>query len=144
MSRWLWPLPIIAMVTLMVWGFWFFRLRALPMPVAVRNDSAGVVTMYVNGVPARLLTSDKGCDGDGEARRDAAFTDKLAPGESGWFCRVRRGTRTGMRLCYEARTADGAVLSAVQWGSDEWAAHGFALEVQPNGGRRECSVTTAD
>lgn len=118
-------------------GFWFFRLRTQPMPVAVHNGTATEITLYVNGVPARLLTAAGGCADS----RDAAPAPTLKAGEEGWFCRTARGGRTGSRLCYEARAADGTVLAAVQWNGDDWAAHGGRLEVRPDDPRRECHVT---
>lgn len=136
-------LGALALVLLMVGGtagFWFFRLRTQPMPVAVRNQTAADVMLYVNGVPARLLTAAGGC-ADGDARRDADFVPLLKPGEEGWFCRTARGGRTGSHLCYEARTASGDVLAAVQWNGDDWIEHGSALVIGTGDQPEECHVT---
>jgi hypothetical protein len=118
-------------------GFWFFRLRTQPMPVVVQNATPAAITVFVNGVPAELITAESGCTAAGSA----TSVPSLGPGASGWFCRTSRGGRTGSRLCYEARTADGTVLAAVQWNGDDWDAHGSRLEVRPDDPRRECHVT---
>lgn len=133
----------LALVVLMVGaagGFWFFRLRTQPMPVAVRNETAAEVTLHVNGVPANLLPSARRCE-EGVSRHDPDFMATLQPGQEGWFCRTARGGRTGSRLCYEARTAAGEVLAAVQWNGDDWAAHNSTLVIGTSDQPKECHVT---
>lgn len=136
-------LGALALVIVMVGaaaGFWFFRLRTQPMPVAVHNQTATEITLYVNGVPARLLPAARGCEG-GSSRHDPDFMSTLQQGEMGWFCRTARGGRTSSRLCYEARTADGAVLAAVQWNGDDWEEHNAALVVGTTDQPQECHVS---